>query len=125
MASVTKMHTLLNLSSTLRFAKKASLRLALFALRIVKVAGKILVLYAGNARVVTNLSMVCAREREDGGQTSKPQSLRRAMYKNLSAHLVNLEKVYSAMINLNKVTHRPQVLLGRIAQQTYLMSVEV
>ena len=99
--------------------------MALFALRIVKVAGKISVLYAGNARVATNLRMVFARKREDGGQTSKSQSLRRAMYKNLSAHLVNSEKVCSAMINLNKVTHRPQVLLGRIAQQTYLMSVEV
>ena len=94
-------------------------------MRSVGVVGNIMVPSVRNAAVVTNLSMVCAREREDGGQTTESHSLSYVMSRTLSAHLVNSEKVYSVMINLNKATHRPEVLLGRIAQQIYLMYVVV
>lgn len=125
MASVTKMHTLLNLSSTLWFAQTTLFRQALFALRSVREAGNIMASSVQNAVVASNSSMVCAGKREDGSQSIESHSLRRALSKTLSVHRVNSEKVCSAMINLMKATLRPQVLLGKIAQQTYLMSVGV
>ena len=125
MASVTKMHTLFNHSSTLWFAQQASLTQALLASRSVRVAGNITVCSARNAAVALNLSMACARKREDGLQSIGSHSLSCAMSKTLSVHVVNSEMVCSAMIDLMKATLRSVVLRGKIAQRTYLMSVGV
>ena len=83
-----------------------------------------MVLPVQDAAVSVGFSMECAGKRkEDTFSTQNSHRFGGADGRILTAIQIKSKKEHSAMINQMKATPRMELLLGRIARPTYLMSV--